>query len=83
VATEGLRANMPAPAREMMLQHHLTTRLAEPDDIGEVVSFLASDRATFITGCTIPADGGFSAHTASYADERRFLDSAAGGVTTT
>jgi NAD(P)-dependent dehydrogenase (short-subunit alcohol dehydrogenase family) len=73
VATEGLRANMPPPAQEMMLRHHLTTRLAEPEDIGEVVSFLASDRAAFITGCTIPVDGGFSAHTASYADELAFL----------
>jgi NAD(P)-dependent dehydrogenase (short-subunit alcohol dehydrogenase family) len=73
VATQGLKANMPLPAREMMIGHHLTSRLGEPEDIAEVVSFLASDRAAFITGCTIPVDGGFSAHTASYADERRFM----------
>jgi NAD(P)-dependent dehydrogenase (short-subunit alcohol dehydrogenase family) len=78
VATEGLRANMPPPAQQMMLEHHLTPRLANPEDIGEVVSFLASDRAAFITGCTIPVDGGFSAHTASYADERRFFAQAGG-----
>lgn len=73
VLTAGLKANVPAAAREMMLTHHLTRRLGEPEDVAEVVSFLASDRAYFITGCTIPVDGGFTSHTASYADERRFF----------
>ncbi len=77
VATPSLKANMPLPAQEMMLTHHLTPQLGDPQDIAEVVSFLASDRAAFITGCTIPVDGGFSAHTASYADERRFFEAAA------
>lgn len=56
-----------------MIGHHLTPRLGTPEDIGEVVSFFASDRASFITGCTIPVDGGVTAHTASYADGRRFI----------
>jgi 3-oxoacyl-[acyl-carrier protein] reductase len=33
-------------------------RIAEPDDIGDVVAFLASDAARWITGDTIRADGG-------------------------
>jgi 3-oxoacyl-[acyl-carrier protein] reductase len=33
-------------------------RLAEPDDIGGVVAFLASDEARRITGDTIHVDGG-------------------------
>src|ERR1700734_2285179 len=33
-------------------------RLAEPDDIGDVVAFLASDDARWITGDTIHVDGG-------------------------
>lgn len=35
-------------------------RLAEPNEIAEIVYFLASEKNTFITGQTIFADGGFS-----------------------
>lgn len=33
-------------------------RIAVPSDVGEVVSFLASDRASYITGAAINVDGG-------------------------
>jgi NAD(P)-dependent dehydrogenase (short-subunit alcohol dehydrogenase family) len=33
-------------------------RTAEPDDVVGAVSFLASDDASFITGQTLPVDGG-------------------------
>jgi NAD(P)-dependent dehydrogenase (short-subunit alcohol dehydrogenase family) len=33
-------------------------RVAQPDDIGAVVVFLASEQARWITGATIPVDGG-------------------------
>lgn len=35
-------------------------RLAAPEEIAELVGFLASDRNTFLTGQCIVADGGFS-----------------------
>lgn len=35
-------------------------RCGEPDEIGSVVAFLVSDDASFITGATIPVDGGAS-----------------------
>jgi NAD(P)-dependent dehydrogenase (short-subunit alcohol dehydrogenase family) len=35
-------------------------RVAKPDDIADVVTFLASDRARYITGVDLVADGGFS-----------------------
>jgi len=35
-------------------------RLAKPEEIAEVVAFLCSDRNTYITGQTIPVDGGFT-----------------------
>ena len=35
-------------------------RWAEPDDIADVVVFLASDAARFVTGETVCADGGMA-----------------------
>jgi dehydrogenase/reductase SDR family member 4 len=35
-------------------------RWAEPDDIADVVVFLASDASRFVTGETISADGGMA-----------------------
>ena len=33
-------------------------RIGRPEEFGEVVCFLASDRASYISGATIPVDGG-------------------------
>jgi len=33
-------------------------RVAQPDDIGDVVAFLASDEARWISGDTVRVDGG-------------------------
>lgn len=35
-------------------------RVAKPDDVADIVAFLASDRARYVTGADIVADGGFS-----------------------
>jgi NAD(P)-dependent dehydrogenase (short-subunit alcohol dehydrogenase family) len=37
-------------------------RLGEPEEMAEIVMFLASDSAAFITGHTLIADGGWTAN---------------------
>jgi L-xylulose reductase len=36
-------------------------RICQPDDVADVVLFLLSDRASMVTGVTLPVDGGFLA----------------------
>jgi NAD(P)-dependent dehydrogenase (short-subunit alcohol dehydrogenase family) len=47
-----------AAGREFTLSIQALKRLAQPDDIGGVIAFLASDDARWITGDTIHVDGG-------------------------
>jgi len=46
--------------REQVIQHTPIGRIGRPEDIANLVSFLASDEASFITGQAISADGGFT-----------------------
>ena len=39
-------------------------RAAQPEEIAEVASFLASDRAGYVTGAVVPIDGGTTARIA-------------------
>ena len=56
-----LLAKLPDETRQMMLVRQPIGRLARPEEIAEVVAFLASDRASIITGACINADGGYTA----------------------
>ena len=44
--------------REVALEMQALKRLGEPEDVADVVAFVASDAARWITGASIPVDGG-------------------------
>ena len=47
-------------AREMIAQNVPLGRLAEADEIANMVVFLASNAASYVTGVAVPVDGGIS-----------------------
>ncbi|MDX1447798.1 MAG: SDR family oxidoreductase [Acidimicrobiia bacterium] len=75
-----VRVNAVAPAvvktrlSEMLWQDeeaaartHPLNRLGVPDDVAAAITFLASDKATWITGVVLPVDGGVSGASGSLA----------------
>ena len=48
----------PAELRRILNRMHPIGRIADPREIGEVIAFLASDRASFMTGSIVTVDGG-------------------------
>ena len=73
LGARGIRVNAVAPGvvetdmstftkteagRDFALGMQALKRLAQPDDIGGVIAFLASEDARWITGDTIHVDGG-------------------------
>jgi NAD(P)-dependent dehydrogenase (short-subunit alcohol dehydrogenase family) len=60
---KGIRVNAAAPGvvetgMSIALGMQALKRIAQPDDIGGVIAFLASDAARWITGDTVRVDGG-------------------------
>ena len=72
VSAKGIRVNAVAPGlvrtemvaktweerKERYLQNIPINRIAEPEEIANIVAFLASDKASYITGATVDASGG-------------------------
>ncbi len=46
---------------KIMLEPAAIKRLIEPAEVAEVVAYLCSDQASFITGSSVPIDGGWTA----------------------
>jgi NAD(P)-dependent dehydrogenase (short-subunit alcohol dehydrogenase family) len=70
---QGIRVNAVAPGvidtdmstftkteagRESTMAIQALKRIGKPEDVADVVAFLASDAARWITGASIPVDGG-------------------------
>jgi 2-keto-3-deoxy-L-fuconate dehydrogenase len=51
----------PEATRKMMAGRHPMQRMASADEMAAAALFLASDRATFITGVALCVDGGWTA----------------------
>jgi NAD(P)-dependent dehydrogenase (short-subunit alcohol dehydrogenase family) len=73
LGSRGIRVNAVAPGvidtdmsnfakteagREATLGMQALKRIGQPEDVADVVAFLASDKARWITGASIPVDGG-------------------------
>lgn len=75
LAKSGIRVNAVAPGaiktemadralgehQDYVASLHPLGRLGQPEEVAEAVVFLASDRASFITGQSLAIDGGFTA----------------------
>ena len=59
---------MPPEALAIFEKQTLAPYLGDPDHIGWLALFLASDEAAFVTGAVIPADGGLLQHQTYSAD---------------
>ncbi len=62
VITDAVRAHLNEAMVASLGKATLTPSVGQPEDIADVVVFLASDESRYITGQMIAVDGGMSAH---------------------
>jgi NAD(P)-dependent dehydrogenase (short-subunit alcohol dehydrogenase family) len=49
------------PFRDQFVAMHLLKRPGKPEEVAKAICFLLSDDASYITGASLPVDGGFTA----------------------
>lgn len=65
----------PQIVKDIIADHHMSPNLGTPQNVADVVRFLASDEAAFINGAAIPVDGGYSCHQPTVAELSRLFQS--------
>lgn len=73
VLNDHAQKGVPEEIKKILLDQHLTPQLGSPKQIADVVTFLASEESSFITGAVIPVDGGFTSHAPSMVPMREFF----------
>lgn len=68
VATDATKDNLPKEFMEIFVKNVPLDRVAVAQDIANAVTFLASDRSSYITGELLPVTGGFGLPTPIYGD---------------
>jgi NAD(P)-dependent dehydrogenase (short-subunit alcohol dehydrogenase family) len=71
--TPAVEKGWPPQLVEIYKRHTLSPRLGVPEDMGNMVAFLASDDAAFVNGQVLAVDGGYSVHQPVTADMREFM----------
>jgi NAD(P)-dependent dehydrogenase (short-subunit alcohol dehydrogenase family) len=74
VINDHAQKSVPEEIKQILLAQHLTPALGQPRQIADVVAFLASDESSFITGATIPVDGGFTSHSPAMVPLREYFE---------
>ena len=61
IKTPLLDKNLPPDAVKVLASMHALGRIGESPEVAELVTWLASDKASFVTGAYVPVDGGYLA----------------------
>jgi len=70
IESPSLASNVPAEVVEMLRSQCLTPDLGKPQDVANLVLFLASEESSFVTGQILRVDGGALSHLAHVAQLR-------------